>query len=263
MQSGYSSIFASGLLATPRPSRLGSGDAMDTDTTPTSSKTYTTNFTNPFPPHGQDADMTTGDADYFASRSRASSTASTDSTAPRLRRRRSSLTVNPNANPLASVRSPLRSAGAAFQRNLISGSRSRSGSVNTEPDAHMHGAGGAAAVPAIKGRMRSGSLGTALRSSRKASRKPPPAMPLPELPPLPASATSEAFPTTPTRRPLLHRAHNSDHTAALTFGQSASFLRSEVPAPFKLQTGFASPMESMHPSPVDPVAPFAMSTKEN
>ena len=159
MQSGYSSIFASGLLATPRPYR-GHGDAMDTDTTPTSSKTYTTNFTNP---HGQDADMTSGDADYFVSRSRASSAASTDSTAPRLRRRRSSLTVNPNANPLASVRSPLRSAGAAFQRNLIGGSRSRSGSVNAEPANDVHGSVGAAAAPSIKGRMRSGSLGTALR----------------------------------------------------------------------------------------------------
>lgn len=157
MQSGYSSILASGLLATPRPSRYGD---MDTDTTPTVTKTYTTKFTNPFTPHGQDAEM--GDGDYFVSRSRASSVASTDSTAPtapRLRRRRSSLTVNPNANPLASVRSPLRSAGAAFQRNLLGGSRSRSGSVTTEPGSTE----GAAAVSAIKGRVRSGSLGTALR----------------------------------------------------------------------------------------------------
>ncbi|VDC05157.1 unnamed protein product [Peniophora sp. CBMAI 1063] len=255
MQSGYSSIFASGLLATPRPSRHGSGEAMDTDTTPTSSKTYTTNFTNPFPPHGQDADMTSGDADYFTSRSRASSTASTDSTAPRLRRRRSSLTVNPNANPLASVRSPLRSAGAAFQRNLIGGARSRSGSVSTEPanDGHAHST---APANTIKGRTRSGSLGTALRSSRKASRKPPPAMPLPALPPLPPSATNEAFPTTPTRRPLFHRAHNSDNNAALTFGQSSAYMRTDIPVPMKLQTGGVTPMDSMHPSPVDPVAPF-------
>lgn len=102
-----------------------------------------------------------------------------------------------------------------------------------------------------------------LLSSRKATRKPPPVMPLPALPPLPASATTEVFPTTPTRRPLLHRAHNSDTNSAITFGQSASFMRSEMPVPFKLQTGCASPMESMHPSPVDPVAPFAMATKEN
>lgn len=164
MQSGYSSIFASGLLATPRSNRHGHGEAMDTDTTPTSSKTYTTNLTNSFPPHGQDTDNHEGDADYFISRSRASSTASTDSTVPRLRRRRSSLTVNPNSNPLASVRSPLRSAGAAFQRNLIGGSRSRSGSVTTEGGNDIHGAGGAAtAASAIKGRVRSGSLGTALR----------------------------------------------------------------------------------------------------
>ena len=88
-------------------------------------------------------------------------------------------------------------------------------------------------------------------------------MPLPALPPLPPSATGDAFPTTPTRRPLLHRAHNSDNNAALTFGQSSSYLRNDLAVPMKLQTGFASPMESIHPSPVDPVVPLTTGMKEN
>ncbi|KAI0027142.1 hypothetical protein K488DRAFT_91248 [Vararia minispora EC-137] len=193
--SGYSSVFSLGLLATPRPLRVaapGAGlpididvDIDDPETTPTRTRS---------PPD---------DLASLAPRSRTSSTTSADSAAPpRLRRRRSSLTVA--AAPLAAIKSPLRSAGTALQRTLI---RARSGSVSTAPAPADDVLGAGSPLPststpigAIKGRLRSGSVGAVLRPrQRAAARKPPPTAPLPALPP--------AFTA---RRPLLHRAVNSD-----------------------------------------------------
>lgn len=167
--SGYSSVVSLGLLATPRSIRVGTYDSsphaspssMDIDeleTTPTATRTYTTFYTN-FPADDAEA------ADYFSptSRSRASSTASTESSAPRLRRRRSSLTVG--SNTLASIKSPIRSATAALQRTLAGSVRSRSGSITTTTSAGADRADdvlGSVPIP-IKGRLRSGSVGTALR----------------------------------------------------------------------------------------------------
>ncbi len=117
--SGYSSIFSSGLLATPRPnaysdhSTLSNPDSpvnmdSDPDTTPTKLNTL------PIP--SSDEAM-----NYFMPRSRASSNASATSAllsaAPRLRRRRSSLSVANNG--LAAVKTPQRNAGIALQRNSL------------------------------------------------------------------------------------------------------------------------------------------------
>ena len=167
---GYSSIFSSGLLATPRPhkhadpsdhsisSQPGSPINVDRDpdTTPTKLNT-------PLVPSFDDV------MDYFMPRSRTSSNASTNSSVlgglPRLRRRRSSLSVANNG--LGAVKSPQRNAGIALQRStLISpGGRARSGSVDVGP----------AGVPRpdelcyapvsgrVGGRSRSGSTGGALR----------------------------------------------------------------------------------------------------
>jgi hypothetical protein len=74
---------------------------------------------------------------YFMPRSRASSNASATSSvltcAPRLRRRRSSLSVA--SNGLSAVKSPQRNAGVALQRSTLMGpgARARSGSIEVGP----------------------------------------------------------------------------------------------------------------------------------
>lgn len=166
---GYSSIFSSGLLATPRPHRHADcsdysipsqpGSPInidhDPDTTPTKLNT-------PSAPSFEDV------MDYFVPRSRSSSNASTNSVLsglPRLRRRRSSLSVANNG--LGAVKSPQRNAGIALQRSaLISpGGRARSGSVDVGPDG-VPRADELCCVPVsgrAGGRSRSGSTGAALR----------------------------------------------------------------------------------------------------
>ena len=159
--SGYSSIFASGLLATPRPHRhTDSGSspmAEDLESTPTGLKSHISEY----PPSPTPSYITEMESEH--SRSRASSTASVSSfTAPppRLRRRRSSLTVGTSV--MGNIKSPLRSAGNALQRTVLmsptGGSRSRSGSLSVDVNN----------VPqpmsaSLNGRMRSGSVGDALR----------------------------------------------------------------------------------------------------
>lgn len=164
IMSGYSSIFSSGLLATPRPyrhtngepaSRASSPDIIDMpiDTTPTNSK----------PPLNSIPASEDPDSDYFSqSRSRASSNASSINVAPpRLRRRRSSLTVG--STGMGAIKSPMRSAGVALQRSgLMSpglGQRTRSGSIDVVAGMEDFGS----TPNPMTGRMRSGSLGGALR----------------------------------------------------------------------------------------------------
>ena len=169
---GYSSIFSSGLLATPRPHRDRHVDPsdycipsqpsspinvdFDPDTTPTKLNT-------PLEP-SFDVVM-----DYFMPRSRASSNASNNSSAlggvPRLRRRRSSLSVANNG--LSAVKSPQRNAGIALQRSTLigPGGRARSGSVDIGP-AGVPRLDELCCVPAslrAGGRSRSGSIGGTLR----------------------------------------------------------------------------------------------------
>ncbi|TFY67013.1 hypothetical protein EVG20_g4093 [Dentipellis fragilis] len=203
--SGYSSIFASGLLATPRPNRtLSPGErpttpgGADHDTTPTALRSYFTDFSlGPVTP------LAEFEAEPPLSRSRASSTSSN---VPRLRRRRSSLTVGTGS--LSSIKSPLRSAGNALQRTSLMSpttpSRTRSGSTSTDVDMDEPPL---TAPPT--GRMRSGSLGYALRP-RRTVRKPaaaPPTAPLPAPPmPIPALPTDGSY-----RRPLVDRSLVTDN----------------------------------------------------
>jgi hypothetical protein len=171
--SGYSSIFSAGLLATPRPeghttygdystpSRHDGSTNMDSDsdTTPTKSNAVPS-------PSSEDV------VNYFLPRSRASSNASATSpvvgcvVAPRLRRRRSSLSIANNG--MGAVKSPQRNAGIALQRTALMspGGRARSGSTDIRPvdlpciDREGHGV-----VPSRVGggRSRSGSMGGAMR----------------------------------------------------------------------------------------------------
>lgn len=76
----------------------------------------------------------------------------------RLRKRRSSLTIG--TSPMHAIRSPQRNAGAALQlqMHLPSPSRSRSGSLNATGTNNI-----ASQSTSLVGRMRSGSVGAALR----------------------------------------------------------------------------------------------------
>ncbi|KAL0572256.1 hypothetical protein V5O48_009702 [Marasmius crinis-equi] len=148
------------------------------------------------------------DNDYFNSRDARRSIGSTPPTpaTPKtpnqatrtLRKRKSSLSIQ--ASPVTGVRSNSRAAENALSRHI---SRSRSGSVNSLNPQGGPGAGnenasppGMSSGPGIRGRMRSGSVGTALKPTRRGVRRvpnnplPPPSAPLPPLPPPPANGTA-------------------------------------------------------------------------
>lgn len=120
-----------------------------------------------------------------------SSNFNSKSSQPTLRKRRSSVSLNVNTSPVARLRSPTRAVESAFSlhRHLHhtqatpSKSRSRSGSVTGNGEFASIGT-------SLVGRMRSASVGTALKPRRFVRRVPtnplpPPSVPLPPLPPLP------------------------------------------------------------------------------
>jgi hypothetical protein len=172
--SGYSSIFSSGLLATPRPNIFSDyvdhstpsqsygpvNVDSDPDTTPTKLNTLPT-------PSSEEV------MDYFIPRSRASSNASVTSSlngAPRLRRRRSSLSVATNG--LGAVKSPQRNAGIALQRSALmgmgmgTGVRPSSGGTDVGPTGMPRADEGSyVSAPSrlVGGRSRSGSTGGTMR----------------------------------------------------------------------------------------------------
>ena len=169
--SGYSSIFSSGLLATPRPNTFSDyvgystpsqpygppNVDSDPDTTPTKLNAL------PIPSSGEVMA-------YFMPRSRASSNASVTSSvlngAPRLRRRRSSLSIATNG--LGALKSPQRNAGIALQRSALMGTgvRPPSGSTDVGPTGMPRAdEGGYILAPsrAVGGRSRSGSTGGTMR----------------------------------------------------------------------------------------------------
>jgi hypothetical protein len=168
---GYSSIFSSGLLATPRPNRhtdyedhpalYQSGSPINADTDPDATPTRLSSNTSLMP---SSEEMT----EYLMSHSRASSNASTTSVlgnAPRLRRRRSSLSVANNG--LSTVKSPQRNAGIALQRTALMGTANRARSGSTDYGSvgipRADEGGYAPASGRIGGRSRSGSMGGTLR----------------------------------------------------------------------------------------------------
>ncbi|EIM80309.1 uncharacterized protein STEHIDRAFT_135228 [Stereum hirsutum FP-91666 SS1] len=228
----YSSIFASGLLATPRAhsnSPPPSVSPMSVDLTMDSTPT------RPSPNHTPTASTsssltptpTSTTSDVFGeviNRSRSSSTASTASSVtntnangpPRFRRRRSSLTVQTTA--MGNIKSPLNNAGAALQRTAIammspSGTRSRSGTVSSDVAAMTLSEPPASADSTLKGRGRSGSLGDALRSRRnvRQARPPPPSAPLPALPPLPP------LPPMSSHQPTVSHSHDISHSPSHSY----------------------------------------------
>ncbi|TRM58209.1 hypothetical protein BD626DRAFT_540159 [Schizophyllum amplum] len=161
----YSSFFASGLMAPPMHSTYPAHGQPCTPTTPTHS----------------DLDLSDDDRGMDTTPVAAGNAAPTPvspSPAPRLRRRRSSLTLS--VSPMNAVKSPVRSAGLAWQRQSIgSGARSRSGSLDQATEANS--------LMDMVARRRSGSIGTALKRNarRVPAMQPPPSQPLPALPSLP------------------------------------------------------------------------------
>jgi len=133
---------------------------------------------------------------------------------PRLRKRRSSLTVA--TSPIAQIKSPMRNANTAVQRQNTLGNRSRSGSASDYGQSRSSGL--ATDGNSLIGRLRSGSVGTALRSRRvlHMPTAPPPSAPLPPLP-MNLSAPPNRFidisspPNTPRRRPLMMRCSTMDN----------------------------------------------------
>jgi hypothetical protein len=131
--SGYSSIFSSGLLATPRPNNYSDYADCSTPDSPInvdSDPDATPTKLNSLPIFSSEDVV-----NYFMPRSRASSNASATASvltgAPRLRRRRSSLSIA--SNGLSAVKSPQRNAGVALQRSTLMGPGPRSGSIDVGP----------------------------------------------------------------------------------------------------------------------------------
>ncbi|KAF9078328.1 hypothetical protein BDP27DRAFT_1309420 [Rhodocollybia butyracea] len=209
----YSAFFSSGLLAAPHmyssrlynnkheasPSRLGMGDMLDD----------------------------TSDIEVDRSTTPTPATVPSDSQShhalPRLRRRRSSLTVG--TSPINCIKSPTRAAGNALQlqRHLFtSPSRSRSGSIDSVLGEELPQLNNIASKStSLLSRMRSGSVGTTLKPRRGVRRGVPgPTLPPPSLP-LPA------IPGTPSRVKAFSLAISTSATHALAQRLAADVLTSQ------------------------------------
>ncbi|OCH84774.1 hypothetical protein OBBRIDRAFT_839456 [Obba rivulosa] len=250
MATFYSSFFSSGLLA-PQPSSGPTTPRAATvvldDTTPTAAT---------FPDQSQPPDA---DA------------------RPRLRRRRSSLTVQ--ASPLTPLKSStsMRNAASSFQRQSLLTTRARSGS-DVSVMASSYGSTGAAEEPSnqksgILGRLRSGSIGTALKSRRTLRRAAPPPPPPPSAP-LPSVPLS--IPPTSPRRPLVRRAQTVNNvqrspstspSVSMRLDEDSDFDRAVPSSPECARGGPGKVREYRdYPSPLyDPKAGFWMDEdmKEN
>ncbi|KAF5379444.1 hypothetical protein D9615_006566 [Tricholomella constricta] len=224
----YSAFFSSGLLAPHHASFSGYGQ-LNADSYPDYDASSPATPSSPLPDSDieveRDREITpTPDApsrSMSSSSSNSSANPCTTQAPPRLRRRRSSLTVG--TSPMNSIRSPTRTAGAALQlqMHLPNPTRSRSGSLSASTSqTDMYGKVGkssnvASEGTSLVGRMRSGSVGTVLRPRRGVRRlasvpaaAPPPTAPLPAIPTLMLSPVQPwngpytaplngAFPTSP------------------------------------------------------------------
>jgi hypothetical protein len=172
---------------------------------------------------------------------------------PRLRRRRSSLTIG--TSPMNIIRSPTRSVGNALQlqRHLLtSPGRSRSGSASSVisiEEEQLHGGSGniASERTSLVGRMRSGSVGSALKS-RRIRRFPGPSCPPPSapLPPLPS------IPGTPNRSKAFSLAVSPSTTQALARKLAAASgdalaIQTNVLAPSPMLTSPRQPLGDLQP----------------
>ncbi|KIM90153.1 hypothetical protein PILCRDRAFT_1520 [Piloderma croceum F 1598] len=216
----YSNLFSSGLLAprqglcdsrahtptpadTPMLTPTTPGDPIDRFLTPTPTQNFSSNVIQVSPgPSGNNP---------FDTRTNTNTT----ELRPRLRKRRSSLSVT--TNPMGNIKSSGRSAGHALQRTgLMSPSRMRSGSVGEFGNGNI-----ASEETSLAGRMWSGCIGGVLRPKRviRKPSDPAPTAPLPPLPSQPPLSPSKlAFPSLQPllvapnpRRPLAHRLNSAEN----------------------------------------------------
>jgi hypothetical protein len=187
MTTAYSSFFSSGLLAAPH--------------------NLSRNASNVSPSLRSASDVLDDISDMELDRDRSKTPTPAPvnvAPQPRLRRRRSSLTTGTSS--MNSIKSPTRAAGNAlhFQRHLYSAStsvtssnRSRSGSASSAMSLSIgeeklsHSKDVATENNSLMRRLRSGSVGSVLKSRRTVRRVPgpscpPPSAPLPPLPALPS-----------------------------------------------------------------------------
>ncbi|KAI0744224.1 hypothetical protein C8Q80DRAFT_1272792 [Daedaleopsis nitida] len=294
MATFYSSFFSSGLLApqaltprstTPRPS---------SPTTPRAASSSLPDETTPTAP----ATLPDRDHPHVGDDSQVLPTISvapSDDSRPRLRRRRSSLAGA--GSPLTAMKTsaPVRQAAASAQRSLRSRSGSDASILSTASGiatfVDHSGSPTARSSPkpgGIVGRLRSGSLGTALRPRRGLRRSvpaipapPPPSAPLPALPnpgltlsptsPRP-SLQSPMTPLTPQsqRRPLARRTQTFDNydlmsapfsvagTSPMCIAEdedafAAALCHGSAPALLAASKGTENEMQVDYPSPVDGV----------
>lgn len=241
MTAGYSALFSAGLLApsgfnhdnlprTPSRDRATKGGSNNLhipigDSSPIRPVSPLPRARSGSESDTTDTDMDLSDADHdmetdfkrditptqqSVARARAGSGSSGNGTMPRLRRRRSSLTIA--TSPMNVIRSPIRTAGNALQLQRVM-NRSRSGSLASSPPTETvfnffgGGSNEASHGTSLMGRLRSGSVGAALSHSRPpppagavhgrirryvrrtssvpGAPAPPPTAPLPDVPPVP------------------------------------------------------------------------------
>lgn len=149
---------------------------------------------------------------------------------PKLRKRRSSLTVN--TSPLVQFKGSYRGPTTAAQRQ----NRSRSGSVNdfSQP----RSVGFLIEEVKITGRLRSGSVGNSLRSRRIIrGARPPPSTPLPPLPAVPSSnphlGSFEMGADITHRRPLMSRASTLENLEQAIASSAVVLHELDTGFPFK------------------------------
>ncbi|KAI0369681.1 hypothetical protein BV20DRAFT_346311 [Pilatotrama ljubarskyi] len=297
----YSSFFSSGLLAQHSPRPHTTRPSTPTTPRPATAALAPEDITPTAPVTTQDV-FSSNESQVLPSISVAAPATEGDSR-PRLRRRRSSLAGA--ASPLAAMKSsaPMRQAASSVQRQNLT-LRARAGSdasilsTATASSVSSFGAAGPENTSTqrpsgIIGRLRSGSLGTALLRPRRGLRRaappmpaPPPTAPLPEVPPVPPSPTSSRTlptivaspeqPTTP-RRPLARRSQtcdNYDLTASpfSVAGASPMCITDEedtfaaacagLPSSPGLAPGRENDMQVDYPSPIDGAA-FEWSRRNN
>lgn len=148
----YSAFFSSGLNASrsPSPTSFDANCKISTVPHPTSSADLDADGDTALGSAPSDATNT----NHARSRSRSSSQSSVTKT---LRKRKSSLTLGSVRPTLAAIKSPSRSAGTAFSKHITAMSLSL-GPVPASPSVNA-----GASDSAARNRMRSGSLGGALR----------------------------------------------------------------------------------------------------
>lgn len=232
MTATYSAFFSSGLLAPPNEL---SYPAMRSRQDSTSSTFSVSSFlASPSAIYGdRERDVSAYDdtSDVETEVVKRERTKSSQGAPKTVRRRRSSLSIN--ASPMTHVRSPSRAveSSLALQRHLQTPSRSRSGSLTAAglamgamPSQSQRNASDVDATMKVRTRMRSGSVGEALKSRRTVRRipnntLPPPSLPLPPLPPTPST------PSTPKRS--IGRAHSK--SMSLATGSARYFYREPLP----------------------------------